>query len=84
MGVEALKRASNGHFLEQRDAENLWDLVEIHLQPQTLADDGNQHINRDGDPDLSLHCVVAGPIKRFDPQVLLDPFVEQFHLPRHL
>src|SRR5438034_532651 len=51
------------------------------LTPDALADDRHQHINRDCDPDLGLHGVVAGPIKRLDSQVLLDPFEKQFYLP---
>src|SRR2546428_13871820 len=39
-----------------------------------LASDGHQHINRDGDPDLSLHGVLAGAVERFDAKVLFDPF----------
>jgi len=46
-----------------------------------LFDDRYQHINRYGDPDLSLHCVLGCTIKGLDPQMLFDPFEEQFHLP---
>ena len=46
-----------------------------------LFDDGHQHVDRDGDPDLSFDSIVAGPIERFDAQVLLDPFEEEFDLP---
>jgi len=49
-------------------------LVKTLLQPKTLASDGHQHINRDGDPDLSLHGVLAGAVERFDAKVLFDPF----------
>src|SRR6266699_2573470 len=31
-------------------------------------------MNRDGDPDLSLHIVLAGAVERFDAKVLFDPF----------
>src|SRR2546429_4799174 len=31
-------------------------------------------MNRDGDPDLSLHSVLAGAVERFDAKVLFDPF----------
>src|SRR6266496_405011 len=33
------------------------------------------------DPDLSLHCILAGTVESLDPQVLLDPFEEELHLP---
>jgi hypothetical protein len=49
-------------------------LVKTLLQPKALASDGYQHINRDGDPDLSLHSVLAGAVERFDAKVLFDPF----------
>jgi hypothetical protein len=35
-------------------------------------------------PDLSLHSILAGPTKDLDPEVLLDPFKEQFDLPARL
>jgi hypothetical protein len=44
----------------------------------------HQHVNRHRDPDLSLHRILAGPVEGLDAQVLLDPFEEQFDLPRHL
>ena len=59
-------------------------MVKTLLQPKTLASDGHQHINRDGDPDLSLHRVLAGAVEHFDAKVLFDPFEKQFHLPTAL
>ena len=55
-------------------------MVKTHFEPEALANDSHQHINRDGDPNLSLHGVVTGPIKRLDSQVLLDPLEKQFRL----
>jgi len=55
------------------------DLVKTHFQLQALAGDSNQHRNRGGGSDLSLQCFITGPAKPLDSQVLLDPFVEQFH-----
>ena len=46
-----------------------------------LFDDRDQHIYREGDPDLSLHGILGSTEKRFNTQVLLDPFEEQFRLP---
>src|ERR1035437_3325485 len=60
------------------------NLVKARVQTHTLADDGNQHVNRDRDPDLGLHGVLGGAEESFDPQMLLDPFEEQFHLPPRL
>jgi hypothetical protein len=59
-------------------------LVEIGLDPQSLADHGHEDINGHGDPDLSLHRVLAGAVEGHDSQVLLDPFEEPFHLPASL
>src|ERR1035437_2200078 len=50
------------------------NLVKARVQTHTLADDGNQHVNRDRDPDLGLHGVLGGAEESFDPQMLLDPF----------
>jgi len=46
-----------------------------------LLDNGYKHINGNGNPDLGLHRILRGPIKCFDPKVLLDPFEKQFNLP---
>ena len=48
---------------------------------QHLPNDRDQDVNADRDPDLRLHRVGAVAIKAFDPQVLFDPFEEQFDLP---
>ena len=48
---------------------------------EALADDGHQHVDRHGNPDLGLHSVLAGPVEGLDSEVLLDPLEEQFHLP---
>src|SRR4030042_2774105 len=68
-------------LLEKGNAENLQDCVETQIELQLLLDDCHQHINADRDPDLGLHGVRGGTIKGLDPQVLFDPFEEQFHLP---
>src|SRR5690606_7209287 len=52
-----------------------------YFQSQPLADDGHQEIDRHGYPDLAFHSVFRGAVEAFDPQMLLDPFEEQFHLP---
>ena len=48
---------------------------------QALFHDGNEHIDGYGDPDLGLHGILSGAIESLDPQMLLDPFEEQFDLP---
>jgi len=48
---------------------------------QFLFNNGDQHISRDGAPDLRLHGVLAVTQKMFDAQMLLNPFEEQFNLP---
>ena len=68
-------------FLEKRDAQNLQNFVQRMLHIQFLANDGHQHVNADRNPDLRLHSVRRSPIKRLDPQMLLDPSKEQFDLP---
>jgi hypothetical protein len=44
------------------------------IEIQALFVDGHQYVDRDGDPDLSLHGIVAGAVKGLDAKVLLDPF----------
>jgi len=48
---------------------------------QLFLDDGHEHIDRHGDPDLRLDRILRRPEKSFDPQMLLDPLEEQFDLP---
>jgi len=43
--------------------------------------DSNQHIHRQGDPDLGEDRVFGGSVERFDSQVLFEPAEEEFHLP---
>jgi hypothetical protein len=71
-------------FLEHRDAQNLQKRVEGNLQRQPLLNDRGEDVNRDGNPDLRLHCVLGSPVKRLDPKVLLDPTKEQLDLPAEL
>lgn len=42
---------------------------------------GDEHVDRDGDPDLDLDRVLRSAEEGLDAQVLLDPFEEKFHLP---
>ena len=51
------------------------------LVREALFDDGNEDVDRHGDPDLRFDGVFGGAEERLDAQVLLDPFEEQFHLP---
>ena len=46
-----------------------------------LLDDSDQDIDAHGDPELGLHRIFRGAVERLDPQVLLDPFEEEFYLP---
>ena len=55
--------------------------VEARIQPEPLFQNGDQHINRDGDPDLGFDRVLGCAIECLDSQMLLDPFEEEFHLP---
>ncbi len=50
-------------------------------QSETFFGNSDQHISADRDPDLRLDRVLARTKKRLDPQMLLDPFKEQFDLP---
>jgi len=50
-------------------------------QSKTFFGNGDQHVSADCDPDLRLDRVLGSTKKCLDPQVLLDPFEEQFDLP---
>ncbi len=55
--------------------------MQTDLQAKALADNGDEHIDAHGNPNLSLHSILGGAKEAFDTQVLLDPFEEQFDLP---
>jgi len=55
--------------------------VETFGQIELLFEDRNQHVNADGDPDLSLDGIGRSAEEALDAQVLLDPLEEQFDLP---
>ena len=54
------------------------------LQRQALPDDGYKHVDRHRNPDLSFDGIFTISVKGLDPQVLLDPLEEEFHLPTGL
>ena len=56
-------------------------LVEISRDIKALLKNGDQHINGNSDPNLAFDSIFRSPKKRFDPQMLLDPFEKKFDLP---
>ena len=61
-------------FLEHCDAQNLQDCVETGVDVEALFDDGDQDIDRDGDPDLCLDGVLGGSEEALDAQVRQSEF----------
>ena len=59
-------------------------MVKTPIDAEALPDDGDENINRNGDPDLGLHRILAGAVEGLDSKVLFDPFKEKFHLPSRL
>ena len=60
-------------FIEKREAENLQHRMKRRFDGETFLDDGDERVNSDGDPDLSLHGILGGAEERFDAQVLFYP-----------
>ncbi len=54
------KHLKKRRFLEYDHAQNLQDCVEIGVDVEALFDDGDEHVDRDGDPDLDLDGVLGG------------------------
>ena len=75
------KYLCNKDFLEKSNAENLQDFAQTQLDFEFFLDNGYQYINADGYPDLGLDRIDTGAEKRFDSQILLYPFEENFYLP---
>ena|SRR5216683_2197013 len=67
----ARKGLKNRRFLEKAQAQNLQNVVQAPVELEFLFDDGDQDVSADGNPDLSFHGVVGGPIKCLDTQMLL-------------
>ncbi len=68
-------------FFKCANTQNLQNTVQTLREAEFLSDDGHQHVNRDGDPDLSFHRIGRSSVKAADAQVLLDPLEEKFDLP---
>ena len=49
------------------------------IEFELLLDDGHEHVDGDGDPDLSLDGILGSAEEGLDAKVLLDPFEEQFY-----
>jgi len=58
--------------------------MQTELQIEFFLDDGHQHIDGDGGPDLRPDRILRGPIERLDAQMLLDPAKEQLDFPTAL
>jgi hypothetical protein len=77
-GIVSGKHLIYRDFLEEGDRENLEQCVERGVEGEALLDD--EDVDRDGDPNLGLHCIFGCTEELLDPQMLLDPFEEQFDL----
>ena len=55
--------------------------METWVQFQSFLCNGDENVDDDGHPDLDLHGVGRSPVEGLDPQMPLDPFEEQLHLP---
>ncbi len=75
------KQLNERRFLEYGHAQNLQDCVETGVDVEAFFEDGDQDVDRDGDPDLGLDGVLGGAEEALDAQVLFDPFEEQLDLP---
>ncbi len=51
------------------------------MDVEAFFDDGDEHVDGDGDPDLGFDSVLGSAKEALDAQVLFDPFEEQLHLP---
>src|SRR5437762_343965 len=72
------------YFFKQGDAQDLEDFVEAAVELQFSSQDCHQQVGADRDPDLRLDGIGGEAEDVLDPQVLLDPFEEQFDLPSAL
>lgn len=78
---DARKELYQRGFVEDADAQNLENFEEARFTFNLLSDDGDQCVDAYGNPQLGTHRVFGSPIESFDPQMLLNPFEEQFYVP---
>jgi hypothetical protein len=62
----------------------LQDLAESAVDVEFLLEDGNEQVNADGNPDLSLDRVLGCSIEGLNAKILLDLFEKEFHAPTAL
>ena len=67
-------------FCKQVKCEQPQNLLLGYGYLMTEFDECQQQIDAHGNPDLSHHGIFARAQKRFDFEVLLDPFKKQLHL----
>ena len=53
-------------------------MIEAGGELEPFLDDGDQHVDRNCDPDLRLDSILGRAEERLDPQVLLDPDLTAF------
>ena len=75
------KKLGQRDRLEDRDADDLEDLVQTLGQAEILFSDGNQEVGADRCPDLQTYRILTSAQKGSQAQMLFDPLKEQFHLP---
>ena len=47
---------------------------------RAFLDDADQQVDRNGNPDLGLDCILPGSEEGLDPQMLLDLFEQQIYI----
>ena len=54
--------------------------VERVVEAETLLDDGDEQVSRDGNPYLGLDGVLGSAKENLDAQMLLDPFERRTYI----
>ena len=79
-----LRRGEEFHnvvFGKQGTAQNTHDLYNWTSKLKIVLNNSNETVCDDGNMNLNTYGIVALSPKRFDPEVLLDPFEKHFDLP---
>ena len=71
-------------LFKRQDRQDLEYRVEWGLDSELLANRRDQHVERDGHPELRLDGILRGAEETLDPQVLFDPLEKQLYLPAAL
>ena len=72
IGVRLRQHLVQVHALERSDRQDLQQRVHRGLDAELPANDRDQHVHRDRDPELGLDGVLGGAVEALDAKILFS------------